>query len=95
MSHPPGTPVYRETVVEFDLQDERGLNLIEIQVDQVRREVVFDGSTFLEPFLSSVRTTVILNRKYHFAIRRSGGWIVTPTWHLLALDAGFNEPTNP
>lgn len=95
MSHPPGDPIQKFDTVTLDLIDDRGFNLIELQVDQLTREVIHDGDQFLGLYASSVRIELVPGKHFRFQITRTGGWISSPVWHLRALDPGFNEPVTP
>lgn len=92
---PPGDPVYANSAVSFELKDSKALRLVEIQVDQKTREVVYDGESFLYPYLASTRVVIDSGKHFYFQVRRTGGWIVTPVWRIRALDSGFNEPLTP
>lgn len=91
LSPEPGSAIYKHTPIDFDVVDDQGLRLVEVQVDQFVREVAHDGDSFLHPYLSSLRYAIVGG--YHFQIVRAGGWATSPTFYLRALDRGFNEPS--
>lgn len=92
ISPPPGTTIFPLTEISFNVTDNNGLFLVELQVDQGQREVVHDGDSFLYPYLHCTRVAIVGG--YYFQIRRTGGWRKPPTFHLRALDPSFNNPVH-
>lgn len=85
----PGSMIGVDSVISFDVTDDRDLMFTEIQVEQVRREIAHDGETFLDPYLGSVRVPVPGGWRYQ--LRRTGGWVRAPTIRVRAFDRSFNE----
>lgn len=88
-----GSPIYTNTAIQFTISDDKNLRLVEIQVDQTTREVIFDGDIFLYPYLASTRTAT--TGGFTFQIVRFGGWSSAPRFHVRAFDSAFNEPSPP
>lgn len=85
----PGAVITAASIVHFSITDETLLGFVEVQVDQVVREVVHDGDVFVSPYLSSTRETISGGWRYH--VQRSGGWRVAPLFRVRAFDGAPNE----
>jgi hypothetical protein len=87
----PGSILSKNSTITFDVTDDSGLALVEVQVDQAQREVVHDGDDFVIPYLGSSRTIIDLG--YTFTVVRTGGWTGPPTFRVRALDTSLNDAT--
>ncbi len=85
----PDATVYPGDTVSFDISDVVPLFFIEVQVDQIRREVIHDGDEFLTPYLTSIR--IPISGGWRYQIRRTGGWIAPPTFRVRAFDTNLIE----
>lgn len=83
----PNATIYPGDTVSFDVFDIRPLFFVEIQVDQIRREVIHDGDTFVDPYQTSVR--IAIPGGWRFQVRRSGGWVAPPTFRVRAYDTSL------
>lgn len=72
----PGTPIYLDTPIEFDVTDNISVTSVIIEAEFagiIGREGVYDGTTFAPQYLAgSVRTAI--PGGFHFYLLRAGGW---------------------
>ncbi len=88
----PGTPLQRNTAVAFDVLDNASaLRRVEVSVTLGGDTfVVHDGDTFLGQYVNlSTRAPIVGG--FRFSVRRNGGWITPPTFHVHAVDTSGNE----
>ena len=88
----PGTPIVPTKAVGFDVTDNVALRLTAILVRFAGTslyEVAWDGSEFSPRYAGSLRTAIGSGHRYE--LRRSGGWPVAPTIHVMAIDTAGNE----
>lgn len=86
-----------QTVVSFDVTDETALAHVLIAVSWTHPttgarvvEVVHDGDNFRGAYGGSVNVRTAITDGYHYAIRRDGGWLASPTVEFFPIDAGGN-----
>lgn len=86
----PGAPLYASSEVAFDVTDAGGLRrvLVIAYLGSVA-EVVHDGDAFQGAYVASRRTGIAGG--FHFAVARRGGWPVSPTLKVFAIDVAGNE----
>lgn len=90
ISPAPGTSLAATQSVVFDATDNTGLLFAEIQVDQIRREIVHDGDVFLDPYTFSSR--VVITGGWRYTVTRTGGWVTAPTFRARLIDVSGNIP---
>lgn len=89
-----GGTVRAQTVITFDVDDESGLALVAILASWTNPatgasvcEVVHDGDNFRGAYLSDANTRTTTATGYSFTVRRDGGWLASPTFEYLVIDA--------
>jgi len=86
-----GSVITPQTVIQFTVTDSLPIGVVEVQVDQKSREVVFDGNIFPWPYNGS--SQIAIPGGYQFNIARAGGWQIAPTFYVRALDLTFAPET--
>ena len=75
--------------------DAVGVKFFELCVDQGgRREVVFDGSVLVAPYVTNSTVTPVAvpgGFGFTWSITRDGGWISNPIFRIRAIDLAWNQ----
>lgn len=90
------TAISSTTAIEFDVTDETGqfcsIMVTAFFANTGAWEVIHTGSAFSPTYLAGSGRSVITNG-FHYIVRRTGGWSLSPTIITFAVDAGGNEST--
>lgn len=88
----PGTPIYPDTPLQFDVTDTDGFSVIipmitmdPFKVPEPTARGVSDDDFAFEPlYAQSTRVSIVDG--YRYTLRRRGGWYATPSFRLWAVD---------
>ncbi len=87
-----GSQISAGDLITFDIADETAMREVWIYVELGdEREVIWGGDSqgFSPRYSASVRSSI--SDGYRYAVRRTGGWYASPTFHCTAIDQGGNQ----
>jgi hypothetical protein len=89
VSPPAGTAIAPSDPLAFDVVDPDGFAAILVSAefpDVPSTELVFNGSSFTEPYAAG-STRVAVTNGFHFVLRRAGGWPGPPSLTVYPFDS--------
>jgi hypothetical protein len=88
----PGTAIARTDPILFDVTDNQNLKrcLVLVYFTDGTYEVIHDGDNFAQGY-AALSSRLAITGGFRYRVRRTAGWLSTPTVKIVAYDASGNE----